>query len=137
MGFIGLGPMRYPIAALPFYSMAVACTAVDAASVEDRTLSFGCEDIMVVGRVKNSGFSPVRHNDDIIGHGSASAAILVRKAVRGPKLPRVIPVHYFAHAYMREDRDFMFVLRRSEGGTFGVASAQLMSLKPRLAAQCR
>ena len=129
--------MKYAIVALPLCLLTVACVTMDTASVEDRTLPFGCDDVVVVGRVKNSGFSPVQRDTDFIGHGSASAAITVRKVVRGPELPQIIPVHYFAHTYMREDRDFMLVLRKSQNGAFGIESGQLMSVRPRLAARCQ
>lgn len=50
-------------------------------------------------------------------------------------MPSVLPVRYFAHVSMREDRDFMLVLKRTGTG-FEITTGQLMSLRPRLSSRC-
>jgi hypothetical protein len=105
------------------------------ASLEDRTLSYGCNDTVVVGRVTNGAYQPVQSENDILGHGWISATLHVRKIVRRTNVPANLPVRYFAHTYMREDRDFMLVLKRSAGG-YEIATGQLMSVRPLLASHC-
>ncbi len=104
---------------------------------EDRTLSLGCHDIVVVGRLQNNAFVPVHSDGQILGQGWVIARITVRRVVKGSGLPAVVAVHYLAHTYLREDRDFMLVLHKSQEGAFDIAAAQLMSLRPRLAAKCQ
>lgn len=112
-----------------------ACATTPQASIEDRTLSFGCNDTVVVGRIENGAYRPVKSENDPLGHGWISATLKVKRVVRGSSVPVVLPVEYFAHEYLRSDRDFMFVLRRTPSG-YRISTAQLMWLRPRLASQC-
>jgi hypothetical protein len=113
-----------------------ACATLPVMSKEDRTLAFGCSDIVVIGRLKNGDYERVEIEGDLIGHGWISAELTVRKTLRGKPPRSVLPVGYFAHTYMRDDRDFMFVLREAEDGTYSIETAQLMSANPRLASHC-
>ena len=104
--------------------------------VQDRTLAYRCGDFAVVGRLKNGGWEHVEIADDLLGHGWASATLKIRKRVHGTLRASVIPVRYFEHSYLREDRDFLFVLRSADDGTYEVVAKRLMSARPRLAASC-
>lgn len=115
--------------------LATGCATAPQASVEDRTLAFGCADSVVVGTVENGAYRPVDDQYDLIGHGWISATLYVRTVVRGPSVLPTLPVRYFAHTYMREGREFMLVLKRRDA-EYEIATGQLMSLRPRLAARC-
>jgi hypothetical protein len=115
--------------------IATGCATAPEASLENRTLPFGCDDSVVIGTVENGAYQPVESKTDILGHGWISATLHVRKSIRGTPLPSVLPVRYFAHTNMRQDRDFMFVLKHTGAG-YEITSGQLMSLKPRLANRC-
>lgn len=117
-------------------SITPACATVPTASEEDRTLAFGCDDTVVIGKLKNDDYQHVDIEDDILGHGWISAELSVRKSVKGNVPQPVVPVKYFAHTYMREDRDFMLVLSEAEDRTYHINTAQLMSVHPRLASRC-
>ncbi|MDQ0250505.1 hypothetical protein J2W22_002569 [Sphingomonas kyeonggiensis] len=110
--------------------------APEQAGAQDHALAYGCDDIVVVGRLKNGGWGHVEIADDLLGHGWASATLKVRKRVYGAPGASVIPVRYFEHAYLREDRDFLFVLTKADGGTYEVVGKKLMSARPRLAMSC-
>lgn len=125
------------ISLLVLASITVACTTVSSPSEEDRNLSFGCDDIVVIGRLQNGDYEHVEIENDLLGHGWISAKLSVRRIVKGEAPSLIIPVTYFAHTYMREDRDFMFVLSKDGNGTHHVEAAQLMSARPRLAPRCR
>ena len=127
--------MRFPILPASALLLSAACATVPQASLEDRTLSYGCNDMVVVGRVKNGAYQPAQSENDILGHGWISATLHVRKVVRGAGLPAVLPVSYFAHTFMRQDRDFMLVLKRSDTG-YEITTGQLMSVRPLLASHC-
>jgi len=116
--------------------LTAACVTAPQASLEDRTLRFGCNDIVVVGSLKNGAFEPVEIDQDLLGHGWVSATLNIRKLVRGTGVPRVLHVAYFAHTYMREGRDFMLVLARAGANEYRIKSGQLMSLRPLLASRC-
>ena len=115
--------------------LTAACVTASPASLEDRTLSYGCNDIVAVGNIENAAYAPSPSDNDLIGRGWITAKLHVRRTVRGGPLPPRLPVRYFAHTYMREDRDFMFVLTAADGG-LEVATAQLMSAHPRAVSTC-
>lgn len=127
--------MRPSVVALTAMLLTAACATMTQASLENRTLSYGCSDIVAVGRVENGTYEHIQSEDDLLGRGSIEATLHVRKVVRGASLPAVVPVRYVAHSFMREDRDFMLVLRRSGSG-LEITSGQLMSLRPLLASRC-
>jgi integration host factor subunit beta len=112
-----------------------ACAAMPQASLENRTLAYGCSDIVAVGSVTNRAYEPVGNNGDLIGHGWISATLHVRRTIRGATLPAALPVRYLAHTNMRQDRDFMLVLKRGGAG-YEIAAGQLMSARPLLASHC-
>ena len=115
----------------------VACRTEPQASLEDRTIQAACADVVVIGKVQNRTFTLVRPSEDLLGHGWVTATLHIKRVVKGPKLPPVLPVRYFAHTYMRGDRDFMLVLRPSLNGTYQVTTGQLMSARPLLADYCK
>jgi hypothetical protein len=125
---------------LPVLAVALALTSVASAvgpeaSLEDRTLPFGCSDTIVIGKVRNGTYQPVASKNEILGHGWISAMLDVRKVVRGAPVASALPVKYFAHTYIRHDREFIFVLRHTSTG-YEITTLQLMSVRPQLAAQC-
>lgn len=127
--------MRLSALSVAVILITTGCATAPQASLEDSTLPFGCADTVVVGRVENGAYQPVEAESDILGRGWISATLHVRKVVRGTPLPSVLPVRYFAHAYMRHDRDFMFVLKRTSAG-YEITTGQLMSVRPLLASHC-
>ena len=120
---------------MPATLLTVACATGQEASLEDRTLPFGCSDTVVVGRVENGAYEHVEIENDLLGHGWISATLKVQKVVRGERVPPVLPVRYFAHTNMRQDRDFMLVLGRTSAG-YEIKTGQLMSVRPLLATSC-
>ena len=117
--------------------LTAACTAGPRASLGDRTLAFGCNDVIVVGRIENGALQPATSQHDLLGHGWISATLKVRKVIRGSGVPSVLPAKYFAHTYMRQDRDFMLVLARTRDGGYEINTGQPMALRPRLADRCQ
>ena len=115
--------------------LTAACATVSQGTAEDRTLQFGCTDTVVIGRIENGAFQDVTSENDILGHGWVTAKVLVRRVVKGANVPPLVPVRYFAHAYMRDDRDFMLVLKPTSQG-YEIRTGQLMWLRPRLASRC-
>lgn len=119
-----------------------ACATGQPASVEERTLSFGCNEIVVVGRVAKGVFEPEvfeRHDipTDLVWAGWISATLKVRRVVKGGVVSPALSVRYFSHTYIRDDRDFMFVLKRTGAGTYVIGGVKLMSFRPLLADRCK
>jgi hypothetical protein len=134
LGKIQLVAMRLPVSAVAATLVTAACATVPRASLEDRTLTYGCNDTVVVGAVTNGAYEPV-HDNDILGHGWISATLHVRNVVRGAAVPANLPVRYFAHTYMRQDQEFMLVLKHSSNG-YEITAGQAMRMRPVLASHC-
>jgi hypothetical protein len=114
---------------------AACCAAPPQATSEDQSVSFGCNDIVVVARVKNEAEEPSKSENDLLGHSWFSASLNVKRVVKGVDVPGVLPVRYYSHAAFREDLDFMLVLKRTDRG-YEVTAGQLMWLRPHLAHRC-
>lgn len=99
-------------------------------------MAVDCDELVVVGRLKNGEYEHVEIEDDILGHGWITAELRVRSVEKGRSVRPQVPVRYFAHTYMREDRDFMFVLSPEPDGGYLVSTAQLMSYRPRWVNRC-
>ncbi|MGF7170745.1 hypothetical protein FHS91_002431 [Sphingobium xanthum] len=106
------------------------------AEINHDILPYACDDVVVIGRIKSRTYRPIEDPDDILGHGWIDADIIVRRVVKGSKLPFRLPVKYIAHVNIRSDRDFMFVLTGDRKEGFEIQIAQLMDARPRLAATC-
>ena len=117
-------------------SLLAACVATDEVSLAGRTLPYACDDYVVVGRVHNESLSTIPNENDILGHSNYFGTIRVRRTVRGHRLPSTIRVRYGSHGEIRDDSDFMFVLKKEDDGAFSIKTAQLMSVNPLLAAVC-
>jgi hypothetical protein len=122
------------VALIPF-ALALAF-AQPQASIEDRTVPFDCNDTVVIGTVESHSIDPVESKEDIIGHGWVAATLKLKAIVKGPHVPHVLPVKYFAHTYMRHGRDFMLVLHQTDQD-WVIRNGQLMSVLPVVADHCR
>ena len=115
---------------------ALCATVADAKSRERDDIEYGCSDLVVVGRLVKQDYHHVEDKDDILGHGWVTADVKVDNVVFGHPRARKLPVRYFAHTYMREDRDFVFVLRPAENGRHPVRTADLIENDRELEKHC-
>jgi hypothetical protein len=111
-------------------------TLAQATPAKSDDVAYGCNDLVVVGRLEKQDYQHVEIEDDLLGHGWITADLRVDDVVFGARRVRNLPVKYFAHTYMREDRDFVFVLRPAEDGRHLVRTARLMENDPELADHC-
>jgi len=102
----------------------------------EEPISYGCSDLVVIGRASSLGYTPVAAEDDLLGHGWITARIKPRKVLKQKAPPGEIPVRYFAHAPLNRNLDFLFVLSKEADGEYVIKAASLMAGKPRLAPQC-
>lgn len=112
------------------------CAKAQSVSIEDRTLSYGCGDTVVVGRIENGDYTPVQDDEDIIGRGWIDVHIRVKRHLKGAKVATSLPIRYYAHTLIGDDRDFIFVLSGNGNEGFEIKHAQLMSVRPIIPAEC-
>ena len=127
--------MRFALVTLTI-TLLPACVAGPEAHLDDRTLSYGCSDTVVVGTVADSVDEPAEKTGNLLGDGWVSASLHVGEVVRGETLPPVLPVRYFAHTAIRQDQELMLVLKQTAGG-YEIQSGQLMRERPVLVSRCR
>lgn len=71
---------------------------------------YGCDDLVVIGRMKNVSFTPIPNKNDLLGHGRVQFDVLVRQRLRGTDTRMRVPVSAIAHAGMNEEHEFLLVL---------------------------
>ncbi|MBI5940966.1 MAG: hypothetical protein HY859_11120 [Caulobacterales bacterium] len=118
--------------------LSTACTTDAAIGSDQPRLAFACGDIVVEGKLKNLGAGKTeRIEGDVLGHGWFSAEIRIRRHLAGPMVGPRLQVRYFGHTWMREDRDFVFVVALSgDGKGYIINRAALASTHPRLKDEC-
>jgi hypothetical protein len=95
--------------------IAIAAVALDPTEVAP-TVSYGCDDLVVIGRMKNLSFESIPDENDLLGHGHVKFEVRIRKRLRGTDNRRVVPVSAIAHTYMNEEHEFLLVLSPSNDG---------------------
>ena len=127
--------MRFSFAPLAI-ALLTASAAVAHASSDDRSLSYGCTDTVVVATVGDGTQEPADSTGNLLGSGWFSAPLNVQKTVSGETLPAVLPVRYFAQSPLEQNQEFMLVLKHTASG-YEVQAAQLMREQPVPASRCR
>lgn len=111
-----------------------------ASARQPEQIGYACGDVVVVGRFRNNfDYEHVDIENDILGHGWMTARVNVMRHLAGPRPRSRVVVKYFAHTYIRGDRDFLIVLSRQPGSEhFTLESAHLLDRKDdsELASRC-
>jgi hypothetical protein len=71
---------------------------------------YGCDDLVVIGRMNNVSFTPIPDENDLLGHGRVQFDVLVDRRLRGSDKRRRVRVSTVAHVGMNEDHEFLLVL---------------------------
>lgn len=99
--------------AFALFAVLAGCAAVDG-DHSMQVLEYGCDDLVVVGRVKTlAAGETIHHPANAIGYGVWDLQIRVKKVEHGTERSTRISASAVAHAQMREDVDFLIVLAKS------------------------
>jgi hypothetical protein len=93
------------------------------------TVEYGCQDVVVIGRIRTLSYTDLTTSDDILGHGQFSMRVDVKRLVRGRLPQRSVAVSRIAHGQLRNDRDFLVVMSPAEG-EYTLKSAALWGPRP-------
>ncbi len=128
------------------FGMQIACLVLLAAagcsSVEDTNysgssgLEYGCDDVVVIGRMKTIAYTPVDDTEDVLGDAVWKLTIRIKEVVHGEESRRNIPATGVAHAQMLDDVDFLIVLMPFEAGVYGIRTAAVWDAGLNLASRC-
>lgn len=99
-------------------------------------ITYGCDELVVVGRVRTVGYTDLTTKDDVLGHGRYSMEVAVKRVLRGRETRRVLPVVGYSHGQMRDDADFWLVLAHTEDGSYSVRTGNLTRIPYKLAQKC-
>ncbi len=106
------------------------------ASDEDGPVTYGCNDVVVVGRVKTIGYTSQTQEGDLLGHGRYDMKVSIKRVLRGRETRHVVPANGFAHGQMRENVDFWLVLTPAADGGYVIRRGNLARHPYMLAATC-
>jgi hypothetical protein len=90
--------------------IAIAAAPFTAQSDVASPVRYGCDDLVVIGRMKNVSFTPTPDKNDLLGHGKVEFDVLVDQRLRGLDTRRRVRVSTIAHVGMNEDHEFVLVL---------------------------
>jgi len=92
---------------------------------------YGCDDLVVIGRMKNVSFAPIPDENDLLGHGRVQFDVLVDQLLRGRDKRRRVPVSTIAHVGMNEDHEFLLVLSPDKrGNDYELKEVRVWQLAP-------
>lgn len=102
-------------------------------------VDYGCRDLVVIGRVESTDYQHIENEDDLLGHGWATATVTVDRVLRGRGAGPILNARYLTHAYLRDDLDFLLVLKPSPAGPYEIVARRVRDghRRWRLAPMCR
>jgi hypothetical protein len=107
-------------------------------SPEERsTLEHECSDIVVIGRAKTLSYSEMDTENGILRRSIFKIEIRIKRVLYGSEKRKIVNATGVSHGQMREDKDFVFILRPNNGD-YQIITAALEYLNPRIAStgQC-
>ena len=116
-----------------FLAFVVAgCSTLDAGGPA-RELSYGCDDLVVIGRVATVSEASVQDSGVELANWRSEwgLQIRVKRVIQGSERRRLIPASAISHAEMRDDVDFLIVLRPNEDESYDLQTAALWQRNPR------
>lgn len=134
------GPFVYSLNGGPsnlrFFAFVFALIGGSAPARADR-VQFACHDVVVIGKVSSTAYHGQGDPNDPIGYGQIDASVSINRVLHGSTTRQSVPITYFAHTFMRNDRDFVLVLRLSKAGIYSVVDARrVYGRLPPMAARC-
>ena len=130
--------MRRPaiFAVIAFALASAAASSSVVAGSPGPELAYSCGDLVLIGRIRDQTFTPIEDARDLIGHGRIDMVIDVKRTLRGKSSKPSLLAAATAHTFVREDRDFLFVVRSASDGRYQVRQLWPSERLPRLAERC-
>ena len=118
-----------------FAALVLTTGDLKASAVAD-VVTYGCNELVVVGRLRTLDYSEAPAEGELLQRGRYSMQASVKRVLRGKDSRRVLPVIGHAHGQMRDDVDFWLVLTPAPNGAYTLRAANLTSIPYRLAPKC-
>ena len=98
-----------------FFAVALAIAAPVEANAAALVVTYGCDDVVVVGKMTNVSYSLIEDDNDVLGHGHIKFKVHVKQRLAGRDARRILSAATVAHGYMNEENEFLLVLRPVRG----------------------
>jgi len=106
------------------------------ASDRRETLTYGCDEVVLVGRITTVSEIDASQPGDILGRSRYEMKVRVKQVLRGPERRQIVPLVEIAHNQMRSDVDFWMILTKRADGAYVMRSANVTSIPYKLAPHC-
>ena len=132
----GMWRKSFPSMALYALCISGATDGKAMASEEGVPISYGCNEVVVIGRVKTIGFTDQTSSNDVLGHGRFDMQVSIKRVLRGTEARGLVPASGYGHGQMRADVDFWMVLTPVRSGGYIVRTGNIVAVPYVLASRC-
>lgn len=123
---------RFALVALLF----VASCASAEHPERQNVMSYGCDDLVLIGRVTTVASEEIPDPRSLLGHSVWDTEITIKRIIRGAERKRTVRATGVSHAQIRDDIDMLIVLSKPEGGRgYTIQTLNVVGLS-RLADRC-
>lgn len=118
------------------FSLLAGCASVEH-DAPIHVMQYGCNDLVVVGRVRTLASNLIDDPRDLIGHDVWDIEVKIKRVIRGAEQRSVVPAVGVSHAQIRDDLDLLIVLSRSEvSSIYDIRTLNVWKGRSQLAATC-
>jgi hypothetical protein len=116
-------------------SLLIACLVGACATVHAdepaNELEYSCKDLVVIGRVVTLSSEGIPDSDFLPNWQSRNKLeVRIKRVVRGSERRNVVPAIGIHHGKLRDDLDFLAVLRPTETGVYRFETAAVWNERP-------
>ena len=113
-------------------SLVAGCGTLDSRRPANE-LSYGCNELVVIGRIVTLGGTTIPDTDASLPNWRSQwqLSVEIKRVIRGAERRPTVPTTGVSHAQIRNDRDFLVVLHPIEGGAYSLETAALWDIRPR------
>ena len=96
-------------------AFALALAAPVQAETAPPVINYGCQDLVVIGKMTNVSYSLIEDANDLLGHGYIRFTVDIKERLAGKDARKSVAAASVAHGYMHEEHEFLLVLKRVRG----------------------
>jgi hypothetical protein len=99
-------------------------------------LDYGCDDVVVVGRVATIGETSIDNPNSFLGVSTWDLRIDIKRVVHGVERRKSVPATSVSHARIIDSRDFLIVLQKAGADSYTIRLDGLQYPSARLTEHC-
>jgi len=108
-----------------------ACATLETGE-RPNVLPYRCNDLVVIGRVTTLSSDNIPESDFIPNwENRYQLRVHIKRVIRGSEPRSIVPAIGVSHGQIRDDLDFLAVLKPIEAGTYSLETASVWDVRPR------